>query len=152
MIKVVTFMDFLSTILWVWCRRGGPLSGPEGWLLPNTQKWIVQRPSCWQSKSIYWKRGALAESKRVREPRRTVLPRGTVSGFAVMVMVAGLSLASHSDSGFFRGEQHQSGWILARRILGGWQDIWTGISSLLLTFSEFFWLEAASLFQVLPVG
>ena len=42
-------------------------------------------------------RGAWVESRRVRQPRRTALPRGLQSqGF-----VSGLSLASHSDSESF---------------------------------------------------
>ena len=37
-------------------------------------------------------RGALVESSRVRETRRTALPRGSVLGFMVMGLVSGLSL------------------------------------------------------------
>ena len=44
-------------------------------------------------------RGAWAESSRVREPRRTALAHGT--GFMVIGLVSGLSLANHSDSGSF---------------------------------------------------
>ena len=42
-----------------------------------------------------------AESSRVREPKRTAQPRAAwlaVSGFMVMGLVSGLSLANHSDS------------------------------------------------------
>ena len=47
-------------------------------------------------------KGARAESSRVREPRRTVLPCGlAVSGFMVMGLVSGLTLANHSDSESF---------------------------------------------------
>ena len=46
-------------------------------------------------------RGALVESSRVRETRRTALPRGSVLGFMVMGLVSGLSLANHSDSESF---------------------------------------------------
>ena len=41
------------------------------------------------------------ESSRVREPRRTVLLRGSQSGFMVMGLVSGWSLANHSNSGSF---------------------------------------------------
>ena len=44
------------------------------------------------------------ESSRVREPRRRALPHGSqlaVSGFMVMGLVSGLSLANHSDSESF---------------------------------------------------
>ena len=44
-------------------------------------------------------RSAWAESRRVREPRRTALPCCSVSGFMVKGLVSRLSLASHSDSG-----------------------------------------------------
>ena len=39
--------------------------------------------------------------RRVKEPRRTALPCGSVSGFMVMRLVPGFSLAHHSDSGSF---------------------------------------------------
>ena len=42
--------------------------------------------------------GAWVESSRGREPRRTALPWLAVSGFMVMGLVSGLSLASLSDS------------------------------------------------------
>ena len=44
-------------------------------------------------------RSAWAESRRVREPRRTSLPCCSVSGLMVKGLVSRLSLASHSDSG-----------------------------------------------------
>ena len=44
-------------------------------------------------------RGARAESSRVREPRRTAML--AVSGFMVMGLVSGLSLANHSNSESF---------------------------------------------------
>ena len=49
-------------------------------------------------------KGARVESRRVREPRRTALPRGLwleVSGFMVMGLVSGWSLANHSNSESF---------------------------------------------------
>ena len=49
-------------------------------------------------------KGTRVESARVREPRRTALPRGlwlTILGFMVMGLVSGLSLANHSDSESF---------------------------------------------------
>ena len=42
-------------------------------------------------------KGTQVESSRVREPRRTALLLGKVSGFMVMGLVSGLSLANHSD-------------------------------------------------------
>ena len=47
-------------------------------------------------------KGTQVESSRVREPRRIALPHGSaVSGFMVMGLVSGLSLANHSDSESF---------------------------------------------------
>ena len=41
-------------------------------------------------------KGTQVESSRVREPRRTALPRGS-QGFKVMGLVSGWSLANHSN-------------------------------------------------------
>ena len=46
-------------------------------------------------------KGTRLESSRVREPRRTALPWLAVSGFMVMGLVSGWSLANHSNSEFF---------------------------------------------------
>ena len=47
-------------------------------------------------------KGTSVASSRVREPRRTALSEWlTVSGFMVMGLVSGLSLANHSDSESF---------------------------------------------------
>ena len=55
-------------------------------------------------------KGARVESRRVREPRRTALPRGSQCWW---------SLASHSNSVFPGGARiAQPRWMLARGILG----------------------------------
>ena len=46
-------------------------------------------------------KGTRVESRRVREPRRGALPHGSVSGFMVMGLVSGWSLANHSNSESF---------------------------------------------------
>ena len=47
-------------------------------------------------------KGTQVESSRVREPRRTALPRGSQSqGFMVMGSVSWWSLANHSNSESF---------------------------------------------------
>ena len=46
-------------------------------------------------------KGIRVESSRVREPRRTAVTWLAVSGFMVMGLVSGLSLANHSDSESF---------------------------------------------------
>ena len=47
-------------------------------------------------------RGAWVESSRVREPGRTAVTWLAASGFMVMGLVSGLSMANHSDSESFR--------------------------------------------------
>ena len=50
---------------------------------------------------IFGGKGTRVESSRVREPRRTALPRGSVSGFMVMGIVSGWPLANPSNSKSF---------------------------------------------------
>ena len=50
------------------------------------------------------------ESRRVREPRGTALPCGSVSGFMVMGLVSGLSLANHLAWLIFGPTQGPSWW------------------------------------------
>ena len=59
-----------------------------------------------------------------------------VSGFTVMWLISRLSLANRSDSGSFMVAHtllSQDGFQLE----GFWEDMWAGVSSLLLTFLEF---------------
>ena len=71
-------------------------------------------------------KGTRAESSRVREPRRSAMPRGSVSGFMVMGLVSGLSLANHSDSESFLvvhalfsqdGCQREGFWEVVRHVV-----------------------------------
>ena len=100
--------------------RGGPLQGPERGLLSNTQKRIVWADMCWQSKRFYWERSTWAESSRVREPRRTALPRGSQSRVLWDEMsfqvVFGQSLWLRVLPGGARTAQPI--WMPAREILG----------------------------------
>ena len=70
-------------------------------------------------------KGAQVESRRVREPKRTALLWLAVSGFMVMGLVSGLSLANHSDSESFLvvhalfsqdGYQRQGFWEVVRHV------------------------------------
>ena len=64
----------------------------------------ARRCACWQSKRLsLLGRGAWAESSRVREGTQESYSAGwlLVSGFMVMGLVSGVSLASHSDSESF---------------------------------------------------
>ena len=82
-------------------------------------------------------RGCLAESSRVGERRRTALLWGSVSGFMVMELWARLSLAHHSDSGasFLVAQHHSARMDSSQKDSGRLVDMWTGLSSLLFTFS-----------------
>ena len=74
----------------------------------------------------------------------------TVSGFMVMGLVSRLSLANHSN------HSNSGSFLVVRALLsqdgcqreGFWEDIWTGVLCLLLTFSEFFCLVVACYFCV----
>ena len=66
-------------------------------------------------------KGTQVESSRVREPRRTALPRVSKSWVSmVMGLASGLSLANHSDSeDFLSPFLVQPKCMPERRILGG---------------------------------
>ena len=84
------------------CRKGGPLSGPETGLLSNTRKWIVRGDTCAdKARDFSGKRhpGGEQESKGTQENCSATWL--AVSGFMVMGLVSGLSLANHSDSESF---------------------------------------------------
>ena len=80
----------------------------------------LRRHLCWQSKRFYCERapGWRAVGKGTQENcSATRLP---ISGFMVMRLVSGWSLANHSNSEVFPGGTRiaQSRWMLARGILG----------------------------------
>ena len=60
-------------------QEGEPLPGPETGHLSNTWKGIVQGDTCADKARGVIGKGHWVESSRVREPRRTVLPRGLQS-------------------------------------------------------------------------
>ena len=71
-------------------------------------------------------KGTRVESSRVREPRRTALPCGSVLGFMVMGLVSGLYLANRSDSESFLmvhalfsqdGCQREGFWEVVRHVV-----------------------------------
>ena len=81
-------------------QEGGPLPGPETGLLSNTLKRIVLGDTCADKARDFIGKGTRVESRRVREPRRTSLPRGSQSGVVWWFYGDGISflwsLASHS--------------------------------------------------------
>ena len=83
-------------------QEGGPLPGPETGLLSNTWKWIVQGDTCADKARDFIGKGhpgGEQEGKGTQESCSATWL--SVSGFMVMGLVSGLSLANHSDSEFF---------------------------------------------------
>lgn len=61
-------------------QKGGPLPGPEGWLLPNTWKWIVQRDPRADKARAFIGKGARAREQEGGGTREDCAPRASVSG------------------------------------------------------------------------
>ena len=80
---------------------GRPLPGPETGLMSNIGNELSEDTQMLIKQKILSGKGTRVESSRVREPRRTALLLGKVSGFMVMGLVSGLSLANQSDSESF---------------------------------------------------
>ena len=76
-------------------QEGGPFPGPESGLLSKIQKWIVQEDTHGDKVGDFLGKGHLGNQEDCSAMWLTV------SGFMVTGLVAGLSLANHSDSGSF---------------------------------------------------
>ena len=90
-------------------QGGGPLQGLKG---GSYLTWIIQGDTR-ADRDFIGKGCAWAESRRVREPRRTALPLAHSLRFYGDGLVSGLSLSSHSDSRSFVVAQalfSQDGW------------------------------------------
>ena len=103
-------------------QEGGPLPGPETGLLSNTQKWIVTwGDTCADKARDFIEKGhpgGEQEGKGIQE--NCSASWLTVLGFMVMGLVSSWSLANHSNSESFLvvHTSAQTGWMLARGILG----------------------------------
>ena len=130
------------------CRKRDLFQNPRVGSCLTLEKWIFRGDTCADKARDFIGKGTWMESRRAREPRRTALPCGSQSRF----YDDGIRFHVVSGQSFwFRvlpGASHitQPRWIPANRILGDWQDMWTGVSSLLLTFPEFFQLVVSLLF------
>ena len=126
-------------------QEGGSLPGPETGLLSNTQKWIVQGDTCADKARDVIGKGTRAESRRVREPRRTALPRGCLGFYG-----DGISFwVVFSQSFWFRvlpggSRLVQPRWMPERRILGSGQT--GGVSLWPFPSSSGWWRLISSLF------
>ena len=121
--------------------EGGPLSGSESGVLSNTQKWIVWGDTRTDKAKDFIGKGRPGGEQQGKGSQENCsamwLP---VSGFMVMGLafqvVSGHSSCSCPYLVWLRVLPggtciSQPRWIPAWGFLGNWQDIWTGISSLL---------------------
>ena len=60
-------------------QEGGPLPEPKTGLLSNTRNELSEETRVLTKQEILLGKGTRLESSRVREPRRTALPRGSQS-------------------------------------------------------------------------
>ena len=82
-------------------QEGEPFQGPKLGSSLTLRNELSQETHVLKKQEILLGKGAQVESRRVREPKRTALLWLAVSGFMVMGLVSGLSLANHSDSESF---------------------------------------------------
>ena len=83
-------------------QEGGPLPGPETGLLSNTQKWIVWGDTCADKARDFIGKGCLGGEQEGKGTQENCSAAWlTASGFMVMGLVSGLSLANHYNSESF---------------------------------------------------
>ena len=122
-------------------QEGGSLPGPETRLWSNTQKWVVQGDTCADKARDFIGEGPPGgeqEGQGTQENCSATWP--AVSGFMVMGLVSGLSLANHLT-------QSPSRWYTpylakmdaSEKGSGKWSDT----LCLLLIFPKLFWLVIA---------
>ena len=140
------FINFSKKHSWRRCRKGDPFQGLklDSCLILGNE--LSEETHVLTEQEISLGKGAWAESRRVREPRRTALPQLTILGFMVMGLVSRLSLANHSDSESFLvvhtlfsqdGGQRGGFWEVVRHVVSLFDLSWTlpvGGSLLVLCF------------------
>ena len=150
----------LSQSWWNCCRKGDPFKGPKlGSCLTLRDELSEETHVLTKQEILLGKgpRGGEQEGKGTQENCSAAWL--TVSGFMVMGLVSGLSLANHSNSVFPGGARiTQPRWMLARGILGSgrtrcvffWpfpnSSGWWWLSCIVL-FSPFFWIFSMLLFK-----
>ena len=120
-------------------QEGGPLPGPKTGLLSNSQKWIVQGDTCADKASDFIGKRCLGGEQYGKGTQENCSAMWlTVSGFMVMELVSGLSLASHSDSESF---------LVVHALFSQdgcqWEGFWEMVGHVVSPFD---------LFQTLPVA
>ena len=98
-------------------------------LLSNTWKCIVQEDTHADKARGFIGKGCLGRAKQSKGIQNYSATWFTVSGFMVMGLVSGLSLANHSDSGSFLVVLASLSKDRFQRE-GFWEDILTGVYSL----------------------
>ena len=112
------------------CWKGDPFQDPRVGSCLTLGNELSKETHMLTKQETLLGRGTWVETSRVREPRRTALPRGLM----VIGLVSGLSLANHSESWW---HMHLSAKMDAsEKDSGRWSDVWC----LLLTFPELFQL------------
>ena len=113
-------------------QEGGPHLGPKSSLLSNTHKWIIWGETCARDFTGRECPGGEQESKETQENCSATWL--TASGFMVMGLVFGLSLANHSDSRSFlvvhslfsqNGCQWEGFWEVAGHVVSTFDLFWT---------------------------
>ena len=116
---------------WFCYRKGDPFQGLKlGSCLTLRNE---RRHMCWQSKRFYWKRapGWRAGGKGTQESSSVTWL--AVSGFLVMGLVSGFSLAHHSDSASFlvvqalfsqEGRHREGFWEVVGRVVSPFDLSW----------------------------
>ena len=94
MIRVPSTLSFC-------CRKADPFQGPKLGCCLTLRNELSEETHVLTKQDILLGKGTWVESSRVREPRRTALLHGSVSGFMVMGLVSRWSLANHSNSESF---------------------------------------------------
>ena len=83
------------------CRKGDPFQGLKPGSCLTLGNELSEEMHVLTKQEILLGKSTQVESNRVREPRRTVLPSDLQSGFMVIRLVSGWSLANHSNSESF---------------------------------------------------
>ena len=123
------------------CRKGGPLPGTETGLLSNTWKWIVQGHTCADKARDFIGKGRLGGEQEGKGTQKNhSVTWLAVSGFMMMGLVSGLSLANHlTQSPSWCCTPCLAKMNAREKDSGRWSDMWC----LLLTFPELFQLVVA---------
>ena len=82
-------------------QEGEPFQGLKLGSCLTLRNELSEETHVLKKQEILLGKGAQVESRRVREPKRTALLWLAVSGFMVMGLVSGWSLANHSNSESF---------------------------------------------------